>query len=96
MNWSAMTTTRANVRYLRTADGWSRREADVADRGLGRLSWAESRQTRIAGVGANACRCAQDMRFTAEAEDPAAHRGRLCPNRDRSLFGQPRLAEAVE
>jgi hypothetical protein len=75
-------------------------EAAIADGGLELRNWAESRQTRIAagraGVGANACRCAQDMRFTAEAEDPAAHRGRLCPNRDRSLFRQPRLAEAVE
>ena len=27
---------------LRTAAGWSRREADIADRGLGRLNWAGS------------------------------------------------------
>jgi hypothetical protein len=33
-------------RYLRTPDSRSRREADVADRGLGRLSWADSGPTR--------------------------------------------------
>jgi len=37
-----------NDRSLRTADGKSRRIADVADRGLGRLSWAESTPTGCA------------------------------------------------
>jgi hypothetical protein len=30
-------------RYLRPPDGWSRRFADVAGRGLGRLNWARKR-----------------------------------------------------
>jgi hypothetical protein len=48
----------ANDRYLRTAAGWSRRKAAVADRGLGRLNWAESAPTGVGaertGVGAKA------------------------------------------
>jgi hypothetical protein len=35
-------------RFLRTAVGRSRREADVAERGLGRLNWAESAPTEVA------------------------------------------------
>jgi len=38
----------ANGRYLRTADGRSRRIADVADHGLGRLDWAENAPTGVA------------------------------------------------
>jgi hypothetical protein len=30
------------TRSLRSPDGWSRRLADVADSGLGRLNWADS------------------------------------------------------
>ena len=37
-----------NDLYLRTADDWSRRIADVADRRLGRPNWAESTPTRVA------------------------------------------------
>ena len=36
-----------NDRYLREAAGCSRRIADVADCGLGRLSWADSGPTRL-------------------------------------------------
>jgi hypothetical protein len=32
----------ANGRYLRISAGWSRREADITDPGLGRLNWADS------------------------------------------------------
>jgi hypothetical protein len=35
-------------RYLRSPDGSSRREADTAGAGLGRLSWAVSTPTRVA------------------------------------------------
>jgi hypothetical protein len=31
-----------DVRYVRTADGGSRDIADVADRSLGRLNWAQA------------------------------------------------------
>jgi hypothetical protein len=31
-----------NDRNLRSPDGWSRREADIADRAFGRDSWADS------------------------------------------------------
>ena len=44
-----------NGRYLRSPDGRCRREADIADRVLGRLNWAESRPTGVAqgtaGIG---------------------------------------------
>jgi hypothetical protein len=51
--------------------GGSRRIADVADRGLGRLIWAESAPTRVAskttGVRAKAAfRCEREIRFTAQ------------------------------
>src|ERR1700722_12996970 len=35
----------SNDRNLRTGDGWSRRLADIADRGSRRLNWAESGPT---------------------------------------------------
>ena len=37
-----------NDRNSRDADGRSRSKADVADRGLGRLKWADSAPTRVA------------------------------------------------
>jgi hypothetical protein len=40
--------TGGNDRYLRTPDGWSRRKVPVADRGLGRLSWADCGPSRAA------------------------------------------------
>ncbi len=49
---------RGTAANLRSPDGWSRRIADVADRGLGRLNWAGSGPTGIvsgrAGVRAKA------------------------------------------
>src|SRR5271166_3137156 len=38
--------------------------------------------------------CERETGFT-EAEDPAAHRGRLCPNSDRSFLRHPCFAQAV-
>jgi len=38
----------ANDGYLRSPDGWSRRQADIADCVLGRLNWAESGRSTIA------------------------------------------------
>jgi hypothetical protein len=42
-----------NDRYLRIPAGWSRRIADLADRGFGRLNWARKRtySGRQGGLG---------------------------------------------
>jgi hypothetical protein len=37
----------ANDRYLREADGWSRREGDIPDRSRERRGWADSAPTRV-------------------------------------------------
>jgi hypothetical protein len=39
--------TGGNDRYLRSPDGWSRREPDMAGRDRERLSWAESTPTGV-------------------------------------------------
>src|SRR5580704_8814765 len=40
-----------NGRLLRSPDGWSRREADIAGGGLERRSWPDSGRSRAAGRG---------------------------------------------
>ena len=52
--------------YLRSADVRSRRLADVADRGLGRLSWADSAPTR-ATSGTTAVRAKADVPLRARS-----------------------------
>jgi hypothetical protein len=61
---------RRKVRSLRIADGWSRRLADIAGRGLGRLNWAESGPKGRLGNDRNPrhsrdFRCEPEITFTA-------------------------------
>jgi hypothetical protein len=65
----------------------NRRIADVANRGLRRLSWAVSAPTGVA-LGKDRCRhhsrhsiASAKRASPPKAEDPAAHRGLLRPNR---------------
>jgi hypothetical protein len=51
--------------YLREAAGWNRREADIADRGRGRRSWAESVPRRV-DLGRTGMRAKQAFHFQRE------------------------------
>src|SRR3984957_21182367 len=65
-----------NDYYLRTPDGSNRRIADVADRGLGRFSWAE-------GCGANVLRSSQagagKLRWNTQREPHSKSWEPCCP-----------------
>jgi hypothetical protein len=70
----------------RSPDGWSRRLADVADSGLGRLNWAESAPTPAA-LGTTAVR--------AKAAIPLRARNGLHRPSGASLLRHPGFAQAV-
>jgi hypothetical protein len=78
----------ATVRSLRTPTGWSRREADIAGAGLGRLSWAESGPTGAAVEGPvsrpkRSFRFEREIGFTARTRSSRPPTERLPPIQTR-------------
>jgi hypothetical protein len=90
----------SNVRCLGEAAGRCRREAVVADSGLGRLNWADSARTEVAsgrtGVRTKAViPLRAGIGLTGRSGRPPRIEARLRPNGDRSLLRHPRFAQAV-